>query len=89
MLYAGDEIGYDSAGGGGYGDPLERDPQLVLRDVQDERVSLQSALEHYGVCIDSERKVVDEAVTFATRKQKQMERGMVTWTYDRGTMGRE
>ena len=89
MLYAGDEIGYDSAGGGGYGDPLERDPQKVLRDVLDERVSLSSALDDYGVCIDPVTKTVDEAVTFATRKQKQMERGMETWTYDRGVMGKE
>lgn len=88
-LYAGDEIGYDSAGGGGYGDPLERDSQMVLRDVLDERVSVQSALEQYGVYVDLERNEVDEVLTFATRKQKQMERGIVNWTYDRGIMGKE
>ena len=29
MLYPGDEIGYACAGGGGYGDPLDRDPESV------------------------------------------------------------
>src|SRR5581483_2267647 len=35
-------------GGGGWGNPYERDPELVLRDVLDEYVSLRSAREDYG-----------------------------------------
>jgi N-methylhydantoinase B len=37
------------AGGGGYGDPLDRDPKWVLRDVLEEKVSLIHAKEAYGV----------------------------------------
>ena len=38
-------------GGGGYGDPLDRDPALVLADVRDARVSAQCAREIYGVVL--------------------------------------
>ena len=41
-------------GAGGYGDPTERDPALVLRDVRDGKVSLEAARRDYGVVIDPE-----------------------------------
>ena len=41
-----------SSGGGGYGDPLERDPGAVLEDVMDRYTSLRSAREDYGVVIE-------------------------------------
>jgi N-methylhydantoinase B len=40
---------YDYGGGGGWGDPLERDPQAVLDDVLDEYVSVEGAERDYGV----------------------------------------
>jgi len=40
-------------GGGGYGDPLERDPKLVLRDVMNELVSVEAAKKDYDVAINS------------------------------------
>lgn len=40
-----------AAGGGGYGDPLERDPLLVLEDVREGYVSVEKAVVEYGVCI--------------------------------------
>jgi N-methylhydantoinase B len=39
-------------GGGGYGDPLERDPALVLKDIQNGLVSLETAGPLYGVILD-------------------------------------
>ncbi len=54
-LKPGDIITFVSNGGGGYGDPLERDPKLVLEDVIDECISLKKAREVYGVAI----KVID------------------------------
>lgn len=89
VLYAGDEIGYESAGGGGYGDPLERSPELVLRDVLDERVTYESAEQEYGVSIDRKTNLVDEAVTIVTRDEMRIKRGAITWTYDRGVLGKE
>jgi N-methylhydantoinase B len=41
-----------SPGGGGYGDPLEREPDAVARDVRDGLVSPAAALEAYGVVLD-------------------------------------
>jgi N-methylhydantoinase B len=41
------------AGGGGYGNPFERDPMAVLDDVLDGNVSLEKALTEYGVVISS------------------------------------
>jgi N-methylhydantoinase A/oxoprolinase/acetone carboxylase beta subunit/N-methylhydantoinase B/oxoprolinase/acetone carboxylase alpha subunit len=49
------------AGGGGWGDPLERDAEAVARDVRDEKVGLESAREHYGVVLRRDGSVDDEA----------------------------
>ena len=49
LVTDGDEIRIDSAGGGGYGDPLERDPRLVVRDVAQGFVSPEAAERRYGV----------------------------------------
>ena len=52
---------FRTAGAGGWGDPLERDPELVLRDVRRDLVSPEAALRDYGV-VDRRRRV-DEAAT--------------------------
>ena len=49
-----------TSGGGGWGDPKERDPQKVLWDVRNEYVSLQEAEEEYGCVIDPERMEIVE-----------------------------
>jgi N-methylhydantoinase B len=41
----------ESMGGGGYGDPLERDPALVLNDVVNEYITADDALAQYGVTV--------------------------------------
>ncbi|MCW0191632.1 MAG: hydantoinase B/oxoprolinase family protein [Rhodococcus sp.] len=41
-----------TAGGGGHGDPFHRDPQQVLDDVLDGKVTIEGALRDYGVAID-------------------------------------
>ena len=45
-------IVHEQAGGGGYGDPLERDAGLVREDVADGKISREFAREHHGVEID-------------------------------------
>jgi len=52
--------------GGGYGNPLERDPQKVAADVLDGVISVETALRDYGVVI-SAAGVVDQAATAARR----------------------
>ena len=46
-------------GAGGYGDPFERDPEKVLWDVIEEKVTPAHAREAYGVVIDVEGRRVD------------------------------
>ena len=48
---AGQRLCYDYGGGGGWGDPLDRDPQAVLDDVLDEYVSVAGAERDYGVVL--------------------------------------
>jgi N-methylhydantoinase B len=50
-LRAGDTFRLDSPGGGGYGDPLARDPERVLADLRDGVVSAQAAEREYGVVV--------------------------------------
>lgn len=50
-------------GGGGYGDPLERDIERVLWDVIEEKITPEHAHEIYGVVVDPERRQVDAAAT--------------------------
>ncbi|MDT7575624.1 MAG: N-methylhydantoinase [Pseudonocardiales bacterium] len=45
---------YETNGGGGWGDPLTRDPQRVRDDVRDEYVSIQGALADYGVVVSGD-----------------------------------
>ena len=58
-----DVMVYYGPSGGGYGDPLERDPQKVLDDVLDDFCSQQEARDIYGVVIDLEAETLDGAET--------------------------
>lgn len=58
-----DVASVQTPGGGGYGDPLERDPEKVRRDVRDGIVSPERARDTYGVVIDLEARSVDEEET--------------------------
>jgi N-methylhydantoinase B len=66
-LAAGDRVKVIRGGGGGWGDPSERDPALVREDVIDEYVSIDGARRDYGVAIDPVTFEVDEAGTAAER----------------------
>jgi len=61
---------WEQACGGGYGDPLERDPAAVLRDWLDEFISPADAREQYGVVVDEATHTVDAAATEALRAQR-------------------
>ena len=62
-----DVVSYRTCGGGGYGPPEERDPQLVLRDVRDGKVSLERARQSYGVAVDPQTWTVDADETARLR----------------------
>ena len=66
-LKPGDVVSYRTCGGGGYGPPEERAPELVLRDVREGKVSLERAREIYFVEIDPNTWTVAEAETAKLR----------------------
>ncbi len=70
-LQPGDRVTMDAAGGGGYGSPLQRDPELVLRDVQQGFVSPEQARAAYGVVIDPDTISLNNAATAAERSGRQ------------------
>jgi N-methylhydantoinase B len=73
----GDVFIHDQPGPGGWGDPLERDPARVLRDVLNELVSVESARGDYGVVVTATREVDAEA-TARRRAELRATRGWVT-----------
>lgn len=68
-LEPGDVASVQTPGGGGYGDPLDRDPQKVLEDVVNEKVSIEAAREEYGIVVDRETREIDEAATRERRRE--------------------
>ncbi len=56
-----------TGGGGGWGDPFERDPQAVVEDVRQGYVSVGGARRDYGVVVDPESHTLDEAATAQAR----------------------
>jgi N-methylhydantoinase B len=63
----GDVLVKHSSGGGGIGNPAERDPELVREDVENEFVSLENAKEIYRVVIEPDTLKVDHQATKALR----------------------
>jgi N-methylhydantoinase B len=70
QLKPGDVVTIDAAGGGGYGNPFEREPEMVERDVIEGYVSLERAKEDYRVAIDPVSLRVDRAETKKTRGEQ-------------------
>jgi N-methylhydantoinase B len=68
QLRPGDRVTIDAPGGGGYGRPMEREPELVAADVLDGYVSLEKAQQDYGVKLDAETLEVDEMETKKLRE---------------------
>jgi N-methylhydantoinase B len=77
-LNPGERIEYRFAGGGGWGDPLERDPVKVRDDVLDEYVSREAADREYGVVLTGELEdyslEVNEEATRRRRDELRAER---------------
>ena len=74
----GDRLVYDFGGGGGWGDPLDRDPADVLEDVWDEYVSIDAARADYGVVITGSLEemtlALDPGATDALRTERRAQR---------------
>jgi len=57
----------DTGGGGGWGNPFERDPSAVADDVRNGFVSLGAARTDYGVVLDGDTFEIDHEATIAAR----------------------
>jgi N-methylhydantoinase B len=85
-LNRGDHYLFQSAGGGGYGDPHLRAPEAVLEDVRESYVSRAAAQDVYGVVIDDESELDVEATEALRQGQSTpaavglIDRG--SWKYD-------
>jgi N-methylhydantoinase B len=73
VLEPGDAYILRSGGGGGFGSPLERDPELVAHDVRQGYVSADSAAHHYGVIFRPNTLDVDIAATQRRREEMRSE----------------
>jgi N-methylhydantoinase B len=78
-LRTGDMFRLDTPGGGGYGDPLARDPERVLADVREGLVSREAAERDYGVIVQPAELswALDVAATQARRAQLRKDKGKV------------
>jgi N-methylhydantoinase B len=70
-LAPGEFVVSHSAGGGGYGSPLQRAPERVLHDVREGWVTSKRARDVYGVVMfrQEQELFVDEAATGALRRR--------------------
>ena len=69
-LAPGDVIEFRTACGGGYGDPMARDPEAVASDVRDELLDASAARNDYGVILDPDTLIVDQAATSEARSER-------------------
>jgi N-methylhydantoinase B len=75
LLNTGERLVYRFGGGGGWGDPLDREPEAVLDDVWDEYVSVEGAFKDYGVVIAGSLEEMTLAVDVdATKLEREARR---------------
>jgi N-methylhydantoinase B len=67
LVGPGDRVRVSTPGGGGFGDPLERDPELVARDVRRGYYTVADAADLFGVVLDAQTLEVNAADTQALR----------------------
>jgi N-methylhydantoinase B len=87
IMKPGDRLDLWMSGGGGYGDPLSREPERVLEDIRDRKVTAEAAVEQYGVVVTDGK--IDSSGTQKARTDMRKRRGPIKWTFDRGPLGTE
>ena len=71
---AGDSLAFITWGGGGWGDPLDRDPALIVKEIRQGLVTAEGAKDYGVVIVDG---AVDEAATAALRDSLRTARGQI------------
>jgi len=74
LVHEYDVVAGGTAGGGGYGDPIERDPSLVMQDLEDGIISHRVARDVYRVAYNEESLLVDEEKTRMLREHERLDR---------------
>ncbi|RLF22981.1 MAG: 5-oxoprolinase [Thermoprotei archaeon] len=69
VVHEGDEVVVETAGGGGYGDPLERNPEAVLQDYLNGLIAAEDAVNIYGVVIKEQRIDYEETMKLRSKKR--------------------
>ena len=69
-----DVLLHTMAGGGGWGNPLDRDPELVRDDVRSERLTADYVKSEYGVVIDPVTSEIDHNATTQIRDRLKKQR---------------
>jgi N-methylhydantoinase B len=70
VLKRGDFLRFETCGGGGWGDPLERDPERVRTDVARGFITARGAFEDYGVALDPATLDLDKTATDEERRRR-------------------
>lgn len=70
VLKRGDVILHEQPGGGGFGDPFERDPERVAADARNDKITLEYARREHGVALDPATFKVDATATRALRARR-------------------
>ena len=70
QLEKGQSVRLESCGGGGYGPPYERDPEQVLADVRQEKISPLRARDEYGVAVTGSEIDIVETERLRTRMKE-------------------
>jgi N-methylhydantoinase B len=60
-------VRHEQAGGGGYGDPLARNLDLIRDDLSNEKISREYAIAHHGIIFTADGRTIDEAKTMQRR----------------------
>ena len=68
----GEVFRHELAGAGGWGDPLQRDPEAVLADVRNGKLSVERAETDYGVVLTRDAAAVDDEATRQRRERKSL-----------------
>lgn len=78
---AGEYIEFREPNAGGYGDPLDRDPELVREDILDDFTTIELARDAYGVVFTDERSLeIDREATERRRAELRAARGVRSLT---------
>jgi N-methylhydantoinase B/oxoprolinase/acetone carboxylase alpha subunit len=73
-ITAGEALRFEGPMGGGFGDPTEREPEDVLRDVLDGYISPEEARAEYGVVLTRDGKSIDQRATTRARQDSRAKR---------------